>query len=509
MASSTDALNRIAADPEFLKMSPEDQKAVLTHITSSGSSPSATPTPQGKGMDLGEAAGMQGTYDRKNVDTFIDVARPYVAGGLADVAATASAPIPIPGSSIASYGGAYTLADTLMQYLKEKKPESLGGALKEGLVNAGVQKVTGGLVKAGGRVVKAFHGADQPEIMNFSPTTSQALEATGRGKLAAAAKYFEDIATSGKNKALDRTAGAGFSRALDFIGEDDLGERRLSNLANDYLPQTTPVKFVGNPRTSTPIKFIEKEVTPSNPVSGQTEVLPGETKNLPPTSFSTVRGTPGPTDPIDKVLADPALLEKTLTNAQELGTGPNLRKTLGNYQFAKVFNSGAEYNAEGGVRRINSSAIEQMLGDPNMQDSYKKLWGSEGFSNVKQFFKNISYTQDKVGAGTYRKLWLMEGGIGMASGLLLTGSPLVGSIGGASAAVGGYLSAKALGTLLNKPETARIMVNLASGSSLGVPDQYANRVILKALQGMTIAIMNEDGSKTPVKVTDKGLEPLR
>jgi hypothetical protein len=116
-----------------------------------------------KEVGLGESLGAQGSYDRRNIDQMNDQLRPLIAGGAGDIAGTAAAPIPIPGSSLGAYTGTYSVVDALMQYLKQDKPSSFTGALGEGAGQALGGKVIGGLLNRLGMGVKAFNNAGTPD----------------------------------------------------------------------------------------------------------------------------------------------------------------------------------------------------------------------------------------------------------------------------------------------------------------------------------------------------------
>ncbi len=410
--------------------------------------------------DLGNSPAAQGTYERKDVDTGIDIARPFVANVAGGAAAALAAPTG-PGAFVARTG-AYSVVDALMQYLKEKKPDSpldaLGEGAKQSLLNSGMNK----LLQLGGRTVGAIRNADQPEILNFSPTTSQALKATGTGNtlIRAGAKGLEDLALSSKQAALERTAGKGFVQALQTARDNGFNFSRNPNTMLSLIGQ-------GDPSLN---------------------------------SFNVV----------DKVIRDPDKLEQTLTTAQQYGVGANLMKSLQGYQFMKMVNDASERSvmATGapitdGVVKIDPQKLDAVWTDPEMQDSLKKLYNSQQRADIKQFFQNVTNTQDKASYNPIaRKFLMIHGGISLAAGLF-TGHLTGGAITAASVSI----PAEVVGTLLSKPSVARLMVNLAGGGPLGMSDSFAGRILVNALQGETIAIQDAQGQAHPGTLKDGKFVP--
>lgn len=456
-ADQTTTLNNLAADPDFLKLSDDEQKVILGKVRGG---PSAPATPK---FSLPAGVSMMGPSNQGRVpDSVIDMLRPLVSGAAGAGGAALGGPV----GAVAGYGG----ADAILQHLKQKADNGMvasvvgmgPGGLASTLTNTaeqyGLGKIGDVLVSKGMGAVKAFKNVDQPEIAKFLPTTSQALESGGYSKLASVSKAVEDMAVGAKNKALDRTAGAGFSQALATAKGADLNFSRNPNTMLDLIKMDLP-------------------------------------------------GSPAKVDfsAIDRVIKDPIKLENTLTQAQSLGTDENLRKSLGGYKFMDIFNKATtqkigENTYSNNVVRIDPQVLSNEWLDPKMQDSLKLLYNSRQRADITQFFNNVANTQDKIGSGSYKKLWLMEGGIGLGTSLL-TGSP----IHGAEGAAGIYLGAQGAARLLMNPKVARIAVALAGGEPLGVSDQLAGRLIVRALQGSAVALINADGSKTPAVVGPDGI----
>lgn len=181
------------------------------------------------------------TFD-KPWNSTIDFLRPFISDAAGGAAAVGTALTPylgeIPGSELAAKNLGYTGMDMLLKKLKttDQQPSSSGesflGSEKDAIINS----ITQGILKSVFRGTKAFYSADQPEIYNFKPTTSQALTSYGMHALATLPKFAEDIGASGaKSKALDRAGGAGLTQAIKFIDAHTglpYGDLNIDELAN-------------------------------------------------------------------------------------------------------------------------------------------------------------------------------------------------------------------------------------------------------------------------------------
>jgi len=479
-------INNLAADPDFLKLSDSEQKAILGRVM--GNSPVSQigfepkPVVPGGGSlkdyQVNTKAGPRSHLD----DTIIDLLRPVLASagaGAAGTLAAPSAPFTLGAGPVVAGAGAYTGIDALLQHLKSQPSTSLTsqalglkpGSISSTLANTGEQYLGGKLLESGvgalARGGKALLSSDAPEIYKFLPTTSQAAENAGLNKTAAVAKTLEDFSISAKQKALDRSAGAGFTQALQTAKNLDFNFSRNPNTMLDLIRSDTP---------------------------------PGSIE-----SFNV----------LDKAISDPNKLQEVLTTAQTNGVGSNLKKSLQGYQFMKMFDDattrslseGNPYNSN--VIKIDPSSFDKTWLDPKMQDSLKTLYNSSQRADIEQFFKNVAATQDKVSAMPIaKKIWLMRGGAAIGSGLLsgsLTGSAEIGGL----TTVGTYIGAQQLGKLLTNPKTARLVVAMAGGEPLGVSEQYASRALSQALNGSVVALINDKGDKVPVRVQDGKYVPVK
>ncbi len=442
-------------------------------------------------------ASNQGT----NYDPALEASRYILPPAAAAAAGSAAAPVTGGLGSFAAGTAAYTALDTLLKRLKsgDKVPlgEDLLSSAGEGLLNE-----TGGRVIGKGiSTVKAFNKLGTPDpssILNLKPTASQALASTGDHSIATSImKFLEDHFASG-SKAAAQTESARLGSEKGFkIAAKEAG-RSVSTIKDPNamfgLIETglVPESSVG------PVTIKPKPVSRSSPVSGQYEVIPGVVKEVP---FAT--------DPasLDKLFRDPVKLQDALTKGQAAGVGYNVRQDMAGYQLSRIQEAATSRAADGSIR-IDPVKIQNALYDPEMIASNKILFkGSNGLSNAQQFYKNLAYTQDKPGTS---RILRYANTIGIPMSLIH--SAISGNVAGAAAAgslVGVELSAAALAKALTNPQSARLMLAMANKDALGVSEQYAARMIVKAISGSVINLVNQDGSKTPAKVGFGGeLKPL-
>ena len=402
------------------------------------------------------------------------------AGAIAASAATASTGV---GMGAAPTAGMATFAglDTLLKQFKSN-PGDLSENLKDSALSAVVNEVGGrvlGRLLKGGKALLNSDVPDAKSILNFSPTSSQALKAEGAPILGAVTKGFEDLALTAKQKALDRTAGAGFTQAIQMS----------KNAGFDLSRNPTSGRFM-NPLE--PYGQLTSVNQAMSPVANEGFANLGQ---------------------LDKIIADPRALESTLSTAQANGIDTPVKKTLQQYQFAKMFNQAATRDvngnpATGNVVRINSTNLNDSWYDPEMQKSLKTLYNSNQRADIQQFFKNVEATQDKISINPIaRKFWMMHGAVGLAT-TLFTGSVTAGA---ESALLSGgiLIGAEGVGKLLTNPKTARLMVALAGQEPLGVSEQFAGRMISKVLSGTVVGLSQSDGTVKSAKLEDGKLVPLQ
>jgi hypothetical protein len=410
----------------------------------------------------------------------VDFIRPFIGNAVGGLAGAAAAPFGGPVGAFGAETQGYAGIDTLLQQLKTgDKPalgESVSEAEKEALINAVGGRIMGGLFRG----AKTFVSADQPEIYNFKPTTSQALESFGYHTLATSAKFAEDFGASGaKSDALDRAGGAGFTQALKFANAIN---------GRTYTINSDPVKLADKIRNT-----LEQGLQ-GFPSGSAITARGNPLYQASDEALQVLAGGQNPYAKIDAVIQDPDRLAKVLTAGQLAGqAGSNVRKDLQSYQFMRMINDATTKDATGNIR-IDPTKITKVFNDPDMNTSLDTLYGKQGRQNVSDFIKNIAATQDQQKSYPVAKaLRLVDGGVAFGAGLL-TGNIHLAS--GAAGVAGLFVPSAVVGNLLTKESTARVVTAMAGAEPLGQSSQLASKLVTDALQGTSVALMGSDGKKT-------------
>jgi hypothetical protein len=410
---------------------------------------------------------------------------------------------------VLSKGGAYLGTDQLMQRMQHEPDYGLlaqslqtkPGSFQADLANSVSQWLQNKALELPLRGLASLQKTGVPDIYNYHPTTSQAANALDLPWLAKGAKALEDMNTSAKSAALDRTAGKGFTQALLLAKNADWVFNRNPEIMKEFTSEVLPM----TEGSYTPItikegqKYTPLTKTTSFQPSTPTTIVPGEPKQVLYDSFSK----------IDKLIADPEQLQKVFETSQSLGTGENVKKTLQGYQFMRNWNNAVQNMADGSTR-IDAGKLASSWADPEMQSSYKVLYNAQTRANINQFVKNIGTVQDKMGGHQFSTFWAWHSGIIMGGGLLgsiLKGEPSL-AAGAGGEVLGMYVGAQQIGRLLSNPNVARTVVALAGGEPLGKTNELAGKMILRGLNGTVVALTHRDGSQTPMKVVDGQLKAV-
>lgn len=409
------------------------------------------------------------SHNRETMDTLMNFIRPMVAGGASTAAGAFSGP-----AAPVTAPLAYVATDALMQKLQSKPPTSIAssalnlepGGVASTLANTGEQFAAGkafsGVLNAAGRAKKAWFDPEYfGPIGRHSPTTEQLANATGHTALGTFTKHVEDMNIVSKTAALDRAGGKGFTEALRTAKNAGLNFNRDPNVMLDMARNDEP--------------FLQ--------------------------SFAK----------LNQVIEDPAKLRGVLSAAQQNGVGDNLRKTLGGYKFMDIVDKASTRDLSknpfsNNVTRLDPEKLSEQWLEPKMQQSLKELYSSKQRGDIEQFFRNVIATQDKMDAAPFaKKFWLMSGGAAMGMGML-TGSLTLAAKG--AGAIGLFVSGEGLGRLLTNPKVARTIVAMAGNEPLGVSEQLASKMLSQALNGEMVALINQDGSKTPGIIEDGTFKPV-
>lgn len=220
-------INKLAEDPEFLKLDPTEQRLMLNHVLNLNPSSSATTA---HGVTQGPPV------VRGDVDNLIELVRPYLAQAGSKLAGGAVAGTRVGGAlAKPTELSAYALIDNLMQSLKSKQdstvlgsvtgqePDSMGGKLantaQQWVANKAGEKILGGV----GRIIKGQVNVGRPDIYNFNPTGSQ-LATREELRIAPLFKVLEDVAArKNKGRALEDSAMAAEGQALKLSQEFSSG----------------------------------------------------------------------------------------------------------------------------------------------------------------------------------------------------------------------------------------------------------------------------------------------
>lgn len=419
-------------------------------------------------------------FSAQGRDTAVDVARPFV-GNAAGLAAAAGAGIATK-NPIVAFGAetqGYSAADTLMQYLKSQRPNSIGEAFgeaeKNALVNAVGGRILGGIVRG----VSAARNANVPEIYKLYPTSSQALEHYGYSKLLSTpVKILEDVFAPGSKNAAQQTSGwASFQKAL-----------QLSNLMNGRAPEVNadPNQLLDS------IKNTLESGINKTAVKGQFQQPQHYVSQQLLDNLNTAEN---PFKVLDGALADKSTLQKYLSLGQQIGpSNLNVRGDLQAYNWNKLMQDVTDVQGSGKAR-INVDKLNRLWNDPSKQDVLDTLYGKGMKGDLDNFLKNVTNVQDtQMQFPGLSKIKYLGNGWSLG-GPLLTGLSLSGFGAGKLAATGLYLSGKVMGNLLTKPGIARSLAAMAGSEPLGQTATAVTKSVYNALQGSTIAILDNNGQK--------------
>lgn len=464
------------------------------------------------------------------VDAVIDFLRPMISGGAASLAGGASGPF-APIAAPAAYAG----VDALLQKLRTNPDQSFTsqaigaepGSASDLLANSAQQFILGKVLQKG-VTDPAFRGAakllqvGKTEFEKLMPTTAQALEQSGAPKIITTPiKAIEDIAATGsKRAAQERSGTAAVDVATDMAnkmaGRRGLGVQDPITMIRQM--ETDIDNALGQSGAYKRILAAQEGRGPSVPirVRGADEMQYMTEQGI-PTHAVDVAGPPRGALPefntstrIDALIRNPDELQKVLTKIQqEGGTTDNFRQSLKGYSFMKMFNDAITRDPRNpSLVNIDPKTLTNAWTDPNMLQSYKTIFSQQNRADIAQFFKNVAITQDKMSTMPIAKpLVLMHGGA-MLAGSMLTGHLTTGAGMGTAAMAGLFVPAWALGKLLTKPSTARLMVALAGGEPLGMSDQMASKILAQALQGASVAVVNDKGQRIPATIQGGGIQPL-
>ena len=447
-----------------------------------------------KGQDPGGDPRGQPTPRPLVNDAGIDFARPFVANAVGDVAGLGGTALGGPVGGLAANNAGYAATDALMQQLKSKAP-SFGESLTEGEKNAVINAVGGkimkGLFKGAKGIVSAVSDSSVPDaqsILNFKPTASQALESYGWHKLATLPKFAEDI-VGPVSGAKDRSGVAGFTQALRLA--NGLNGRML-NINSDPVELATRLKG----ELANALEPMESEPLALKSNSKSFQANEAKQYQVGNEAASIFNGGQNPFAPVDSVIGDVDKLGKVLSATQFSGqAGQNVRKDLQAYQFMKMVNDSATRDPTGQVTRLDPNKLNKAWTDPDMNKSFDVLYGKPdqggARDNITQFLKNVTTTQSNG-----KRISYSNGGFLIPAAAAGLGHMLDIPGGYAGGLTAFYLPTAAMGSLLSRQDTGKIVANLAAGIPLSEGNKLSSKLVMNALQGTSLALMGSDGKKT-------------
>jgi hypothetical protein len=344
------------------------------------------------------------------------------------------------------------------------------GSPQSDLTNAIEEEALGRLMGFGmtslGKAIKVTRGAPitpgaENKIFKFGPSVSQALRmreggttpSFGPRALRVSSRWIEDLFGPGTK---DRTRREAVQ--LLELGAKDLGYKLGHN-------------------------FTQQELDDPN------LMLQIITNSLSATQLNKFPSTIGM---LDSYIKDPRKLQAMLNKGGRFNQ--NLKSDLAAYRFMRVWNQAQTLGPQGRPM-VTQDGLMKVFFDRDFASSNKKLYSQRQLKDIEDFFRNASTSQDQR-KGPGKLLQFVSAGV--AGGVvsipalanLVSNHPIATGIGTTL-----QLSLGALGKLLAKPETARILIEMAGDKPLGVPTSMALRTLARGMNGFTVAIANAQGQK--------------
>jgi hypothetical protein len=235
-----------------------------------------------------------------------------------------------------------------------------------------------------------------------------------------------------------------------------------------------------------------------------------------PTLKNIIDNANSPLPQVEATLADSQALQRALTAGEinfkvgkgttgptgelSLGKATATKKDLAAARLQSAWSSGESLDDQGNPV-LNIKSVQNSFSDPRMVNSNKLLFNSEGQSNINQLFKTIALTQAKPNGSWLPKVTAVRAGLGIVPALIGLSSRSVES---GAAVASAELGFSALARATTNPTVARILINLAGGQPLGMSEQMAARQIAAVIQGTTITLVGQDGTRQKVTVGKDG-----
>jgi hypothetical protein len=399
---------------------------------------------------------------------FISAAAGGVGNTLGGALGGAVNPALAPPGAVLGGTSFYTGTDLLLKHLEGVRTNNeamVADSIKDSLINEFVTKVPGMLFKG----AKWLNKSDIPEFYSLRPTASQTLAFEGNRILATLAKFLEDYGIgAGKAKALDDSAGAGFTQALHYANEMS---------GNPGPGPKNVAKFMDNLRYELQNAFVKAPEHWKRIFEDVGESIPREN------TF----------EAIDRVLTDPDKFNQTLIKAQSLGTGTNVKKDLQAYHFMQMMNKASVKGPTGEATKINMQELQELWHPSNTKEAITldRLYDQTNRSNIDTFFQNLNRVQENPGMLENATRYLIRKGAFFSLGTdFLRHGVNLGSISNASEIL---LSTGVIGRLLTNKKTGPLIANMVGGKALDMPLQVVSRLVAEGLENMPVIVNTAKG----------------
>lgn len=185
----------------------------------------------------------------------------------------------------------------------------------------------------------------------------------------------------------------------------------------------------------------------------------------------------------------------------------NMRQGLAAYDMRRMMND----SVDPATGNIDGKTLWQAFKNPGNKDKFHILYGAGNRDRYAEFFKSMANATSPEGvySSSFIERSFQYGTIGLTGGLLpyiLSGSTSKAVAGGGIVAIYALNkgSKAGLSTLLNNPESARLLAAAAKGGALGMSHEAASRAIGRVIIGYKAKAKNADGSFSDGVINDKG-----
>ena len=322
------------------------------------------------------------------------------------------------------------------------------------------------------------------------------------------AKQAQDIINVSKNgqnpipfkDAMDRLVGSDGDEGLLNQSHKDTGELNKTKDVQGTFAKALHQDIQGsidNWNDPDGKAFIAYNTARSSAIQKQVLSEGGNLQNL-------VENVNGPIPRIDEALGTEGGTQKLLNTSNLAGLrSSNMRQDLAGYRLQQIWNK-----ADNGSGTLNGEALLDEWNNPRFAASKSLLYGSgpnSTASRIDQFFNNVAKVSNPgQPSGMYGMVRLGYEGVNLAGNLfhgILSGNALA-ALGHAAGFASIEIPPMALGKLFSKPIVAQYLQRMVTKQPLEASTQQVGRLIIGALNGATVNLVNSKGDKVPAKVVN-------